>query len=333
MSDSMNRDVTDSAATPISMRAGQFPRDLARIVAIYNAWSLEPTTAEALMEREARVVVGERIHRLVALSPAEEVIGYVEATHTPWSATGSYEVELCVDQAWRGMGGGSALWSALLRWLRSERATQIEVRLRDNDPGSQRFAEAHGFLRGRHLYESTLDLASFDERPFTDAIARAQAAGYRFFSLAEVGDTEEARRRDYEINRRASLDIPGSKQTFAPFEEWRRFVCEASWYRPDGQILAAHGDEWMGMAAVGYFAETQSMYNMVTGVDRAHRGQGVAMALKLLAIRCARRYSAVYIRTNNDSENAPILAINRKLGYQPQPGLYLYTRTLANDVT
>jgi hypothetical protein len=58
----------------------------------------------------------------------------------------------------------------------------------------------------------------------------------------------------------------------------------------------------------------------------------LTQALKLLAIRCARRcarrYGAVYIRTHNDSENAPILAINRKLGYQPRPGLYQYALTL-----
>jgi hypothetical protein len=61
----------------------------------------------------------------------------------------------------------------------------------------------------------------------------------------------------------------------------------------------------------------------------------VAQALKLHAIRCARRYGAVYIRPHNDSENAPILAINRKLGYQPQPGLYQYLHELraAEDET
>jgi hypothetical protein len=26
------------------------------------------------------------------------------------------------------------------------------------------------------------------------------------------------------------------------------------------------------------------------------------------------------MRTNNDSENAPMLAVNRKLGYRPEPG-------------
>lgn len=74
---------------------------------------------------------------------------------------------------------------------------------------------------------------------------------------------------------------------------------------------------------------------MVTGVDRAHRGHRVAQALKLHAIRCARRYGAVYIRTHNDGENAPILAINRNLGYQPRPGLYHYIHELraAEDKT
>ena len=285
----------------VTLRPMRYPDDLARTVAIYNTWSLEPTTAERVMEWEEGAAAETRRYRTVAESSGES------------SGESS---------------AGEALWRDALVWLRAEAATRIEVELRDNDPASMRFAEARGFVRERHRFESILDLASFDERPFVGALERARAAGYRFFTLADVGDTEEARRRDYQVNRRASLDIPGAEQTFAPFEEWLRFVCGASWYRPDGQIIAAHGDEWIGMAAVGYFAATNSMYNMVTGVDRAHRGHGVAQALKLLAIRCARRYGAVYIRTHNDSENAPILAINRKLGYQPQPGLYQYTLAL-----
>lgn len=65
---------------------------------------------------------------------------------------------------------------------------------------------------------------------------------------------------------------------------------------------------------------------MFTGVDPAWHGKGIALALKVLAIDCARRYGADYISTNNDSENAPMLAINRTLGYQPQPGFYRMLR-------
>ncbi|HEY7975608.1 MAG TPA: GNAT family N-acetyltransferase, partial [Ktedonobacterales bacterium] len=123
-----------SAAGPVTLRAAEYPRDAARTVAIYNTWSLEPTTVEAVMEQSARVVVGKRQHRLVALNAAGDVIGYAEATHTPWQSAGHYEVEHCVDRAWRGIGAGDALWSAMLARLRAEGAAQIEVQLRDNEP-------------------------------------------------------------------------------------------------------------------------------------------------------------------------------------------------------
>jgi GNAT superfamily N-acetyltransferase len=55
---------------------------------------------------------------------------------------------------------------------------------------------------------------------------------------------------------------------------------------------------------------------------RDFRGHGLAQALKLQTILLAKKEGMRYIRTNNDSNNAPMLAINRKLGYQPEPGAY-----------
>ena len=43
-------------------------------------------------------------------------------------------------------------------------------------------------------------------------------------------------------------------------------------------------------------------------------------------VRCgtiAKYVCASIIAIDNDAQNAPMLAINRKLGYQPQPGKYL----------
>ena len=45
-------------------------------------------------------------------------------------------------------------------------------------------------------------------------------------------------------------------------------------------------------------------------------------------MRYSRKLGAVQISTINDSLNAPILEINRKMGYQPQPGTYLLVRWL-----
>ena len=55
----------------------------------------------------------------------------------------------------------------------------------------------------------------------------------------------------------------------------------------------------------------------------------IAGANDPLAIRRAREYGAQAISTDNDSQNAPMLAINRMLGYQPEPGYYDLVREWA----
>ena len=159
-------------------------------------------------------------------------------------------------------------------------------------------------------------------------IESVQAQGVHFFTLAEIGNTEENQRRLYDLNKRNALDIPGRDPTFSRFEDFQKHVFGASWFRPEGQILAADRDRWIGLTAIGYFAQTNSTYNMFTGVERDYRGRKIALALKLLATRFARELSAVYVRTNNDSENAPILAINQKLGYKPAPGYFKCVKVL-----
>lgn len=311
-----------------SIRPFTYPQDVERITAITNMARNEPLLVENILDAEQTRAAGVITPRLAAINADGLIVGYGEGYHAPWGAPGHFEIEVVVDTAWRRRGVGALLWEALAQRLTEEGATQVEIQIRDTDLDSERFAQARGFTRERHHFESTLDVASFDETPFAGHIARLEAQGARFFSLADLGDTEEARRGDYEINRRTALDIPGRPQTFAPFEEWRRFVCEAVWYRPEGQIIAAWGGVWVGLAAVGHYPENNSMYNMMTGVDRAYRGRGLALALKSHTIRLARRYGVAIIRTHNDSENAPMLAINRKLGYQPEPGLFLYTRPM-----
>lgn len=64
---------------------------------------------------------------------------------------------------------------------------------------------------------------------------------------------------------------------------------------------------------------------------RDYRGRGLAQALKLQTVLLARRAGMRTIRTNNDSLNAPMLAVNRKLGYRPEPGYYELLCVLDQD--
>jgi len=63
---------------------------------------------------------------------------------------------------------------------------------------------------------------------------------------------------------------------------------------------------------------------------REYRGRGLAQALKLQTVLLGKRAGLRYIRTNNDSKNTPMLAVNRKLGYRPSPGILRLVCELGN---
>jgi GNAT superfamily N-acetyltransferase len=60
-------------------------------------------------------------------------------------------------------------------------------------------------------------------------------------------------------------------------------------------------------------------WNAMTAVRRAWRGRGVAGALKRATITWAIENGLDAIETANDIDNAPMRAVNRKLGYEPMP--------------
>ena len=111
-------------------------------------------------------------------------------------------------------------------------------------------------------------------------------------------------------------------RTFPGYETFSKNVFDAFWFRADTQLLAGHGDHWVGLSAIAFYPEDNYAFNAFTGVLPEYRGRGLATVLKLHAIRLARKLGARYIRTSNDSQNAPMLAVNRKLGYKPEPGFY-----------
>ncbi len=94
------------------------------------------------------------------------------------------------------------------------------------------------------------------------------------------------------------------------FEEFNEWVYEAGWCRPDGQLLAADGNHWVGICAVRLYSEVEQAFNVHTGVVRDYRRRHIALALKLTEIRYTRDHAARSLSTNNDSTNEPMLALN-----------------------
>ncbi len=311
----------------VVLRPADPSQDYEWIAALVTPYEQRRWTAEALREEDRMDSVGIRRRRLVAVDSSGLAVGYALVYRTEWMQPGQQWLWLIIDPPQRGRKWGAAVYQKGLHLLQEEQTTACFSEVRDDDAVSLRFAERRGFRIQRHLFESVLDLQHFDESRFAGLVESVQSEGIRLFSLAEIGDTLENRRKLWVVNRETSLQNPGSTGGFPDFDAFNAIFNTADWFDPAGQILAADGDQFVGLSAVGYFAEDHSAYNLMTGVLQSHRGRKIAQALKLLSIRYARTTPAAVLRTHNDSENEPMLRINDKLGYVPQPGLYRLLKT------
>jgi GNAT superfamily N-acetyltransferase len=86
----------------------------------------------------------------------------------------------------------------------------------------------------------------------------------------------------------------------------------------EGIVLAKHGEGYVGMSYGDFVpGDPASFVQPFMGTLREYRGRGIATILKQRLIAVAASRGAQRIVTSNDSENAPILAVNRRLGFRP----------------
>jgi RimJ/RimL family protein N-acetyltransferase len=206
-------------------------------------------------------------------------------------------------------------------------ARTLRTRVRDNCDEGIRFATKRGFVEKKHSIEMMFDLSTWDDQRYESTLNSLKAQGFRFTNMAELGDTQEARRKLYSLNSTAAATDPGSDGTppWASFEDFEIFVCNTYWYHPDGQIVAidTQTGEWAAMSAITVFAGADHAYNLFTGTDVRYRGFKLAQAVKALALRKARSFGVGVVRTSHNSENTAMIAIDTKLGYVRTPGMLI----------
>jgi len=75
------------------------------------------------------------------------------------------------------------------------------------------------------------------------------------------------------------------------------------------------------MSAITRFNGADYAYNLFTGVDKTYRGRKLGQAVKTLALRFAREHLEVNtVKTHHNAINAPMIAIDKKFGYQQTLG-------------
>ena len=266
--------------------------------------------------------------RLCIGEPAWGYLDAVDRSTTPRRKPGVCSFQLWIaPEEWREEQA-DALYAEAVEFARSREAKRLTTYLTLYTPDDPMvpFLARHGFTEVDRIVPVMLDLTTFDATRFTSPAPD----GISFFSYAEAGDTDTNRRRLYALDETLDRDVP-TNDTHGeppPFEEWIKRL-----NRPehDSSTLLLAADEagnWIGISQLGFQEATNIGWTFLTGVLREYRGLGVAYALKLRAIDAARARGCPLILTENHEDNAPMRAINKKLGFVPDAPAVSYSKDI-----
>jgi GNAT superfamily N-acetyltransferase len=272
--------------------------------------------------------------RLCIGEPAIAMLEVSDLNTTPFKLEDVCEFGITVAHEYRGQGIGGMLYEKAIDFARQRGAKRMVTNFREWSPSEPAiaFLQNRGFAEQERETPSFLDLTTWDAAPYNTSLAQAEAYGARLLSFEEIGDTEAHRRLFYELQRALIYDIPRRDTqpfTFEPYEDWVKFLIERPDWRPDLCLVALAGNDWIGQCHVMPKLEAPHVgMQWLTGVSQGHRGQGLATALKVRAYERALAAGVTTVTTENHEDNAPMLAINKKFGFQAEPTMVSYNKVL-----
>ena len=216
----------------------------------------------------------------------------------------------------RGIGG--ALLIAISEVTRDAGKAELQIPANDSRPEGIEFLLKRGFKEYERAKAVELPLAGLSA-PLIEL-----PAGVELHTLAERPDLVEG---VHAVATEAFLDIPGGTTPMAAGDlaEFRtRDVDRPS--IPKGAFFVA--TDTLTGHVVGYASllmlpgqANRKAWHDMTAVLRAWRGRGLATALKHATIGWAIDNRLEVLQTGNDVDNAPMRAVNERLGYRPTPDL------------
>ena len=264
-------------------------------------------TVAGVRHRQASIRPDERVGTWLAERDGELVGWAVGGLDTFASASTAAFAGVVVHPDHRREGIGSALWEVVTAHLDEIGARRVVAHSR-SDADTNAFAAGRGFT-----LEATQTASEVDPRTIPPPAAAPE--GMEIVPMSRFVDDPEA---VFVADRESMLDEPGpSDFSGVTYETWRRLI----WDVPDADrelsVVALAGGSVVGTSFL-YSDRTQGRAaNAGTGVIPAFRGRGLGLLMKRHSLTRAAAAGITRVITQNDDTNAPMLAINARLGYEP----------------
>ncbi|WP_327346744.1 GNAT family N-acetyltransferase [Streptomyces europaeiscabiei] len=277
------------------------------------------STAESLLHDATQATPEAHYRQLVAEADGE-VIGTVQtgiADDSPVPGQGYLNVYVHPDHLRRGAGG-------LLVRAAEERLTAVGAkRLLSwvlDAPENRAFAERRGYAPSRSAHFLRLDLAHGTLPPL-----RTPPDGVELRTAADFADDP---RPLFDLDAEASADEPGDLD--AEFDDYELWLAE-TFRHPllDHALSTVVVVDGTPAAFTAVRTDGRDRYfTGMTGTARAFRGRGLAKLAKNDSLRRARAAGYTEAFTGNDTDNGPMLAVNKWFGYEVCATEVRYVREL-----
>ena len=301
------------------------------MTAAYPGLAQDPVVTRYRWERTRR---GWSVARFIAEMDGRP-IAYLDWRHGPAAEDPDRhcEVAVALDAARLDVDLLTSMWSWSAAQAESNGARILEGYAAEDEPEMLEALARTGFQRERLDKVWELDLAERGpdlSRAAAEARSKVESGGIEFVTLSQWADPGGLERL-HALNSATMKDIPTSfpmlPETFEDFE--RR--ANAPDRRHDRWWIALDGRRPVAMSYLRFPPVRGSIWTGYTCCDREYRGRGLARAVKLQSLAQAFEHGVRLVYTGNDSENAPMLHINRGLGYRPRPGFVTYVKRVGHN--
>ena len=298
----------------LAIRAVADDPDLERLAAIVNTTTPEdPTTLDEIHWSDATYPGSTRLlaeidGRALGAAIVGRIYMYPPEYHAFWGA-------IVVLSEARRRGIGNALLRGISDGARAAGKTKLHIRCKDDRPEGVDFLSHRGFTELERSKTVHLELAGITVPP------PAIPPGIEITTLAARPDLVDG---VHAVALATFDDIPGGEDPMAvgDLAEFRARDVDRAPIPKDAFFVAV---ESVTGRAVGYASlmflpgSMTRAYHDMTAVVRDFRGRGIARALKQATIAWAVDNGLTTLETGNDEANAPMRALNARLGYQPLP--------------